>query len=120
MAFSDPQSLTINSVATSLPRTAFGTNSGAFTSADGAVKLSVSHQKGNRNRHVVRVDHNKVAPDPLISSQNIKFSMSAYLVIDVPQTGYSATEAKQIVDALTAFLTASTGANVSRVLGDEI
>jgi hypothetical protein len=46
--------------------------------------------------------------------------MSAYLVIDVPQTGYSATEAKQIVDGLTAFLTASTGANVSRVLGDEI
>jgi hypothetical protein len=44
MAFSDPQSLTINSVATSLPRTAFGTNSGAFTSGDGSVKLSISHQ----------------------------------------------------------------------------
>lgn len=119
MAFSDPQTLTINSVATSLPRTAFGTNSGAFTSADGSVKLSISHQKGNRNRHVVRVDHSKLAADPL-TAQNAKFSMSAYVVIDVPQAGYTVTEAKQIVDALTAHLTASTGANVTRVLGDEI
>jgi hypothetical protein len=120
MAFSDPQSLTINATPVSLPRTAFGTNSGAFTSADGPVKLSISHQKGNRNRHVVRVDHNKVAPDPLISSQNIKFSMSAYAVFDVPPTGYTASEAKQVGDALTAFLTANSGANITRVLGDEI
>jgi hypothetical protein len=46
--------------------------------------------------------------------------MSAYLVIDMPINGYSATEAKQIVDALTAYLTASSGGNVTRVLGGEI
>lgn len=120
MAFSDPQTLTINSVATSLPRTSFTANSGAFTTADGTVKLSISHQNGKRNRHVIRVDHSKVAADPFISSQNTKFSMSGYVVIDVPPTGYTVTEAKQIIDALAAYLTASSGGNITRVLGGEI
>jgi hypothetical protein len=120
MAFSDPQSLTINSVATSLPRTSFGDNSGAFTSADGTVKLAVSHILGKRQRRTIRVDHSKIAADPFVPNVNQKVGMSAYLVIDTPVNGYSATEAKQIVDALTAYLTASTGANVTRVLGGEI
>jgi len=58
-------------------------------------------------------------PDPLISSQNIQYSMSTYIVTDVPVTGYTVTEAKQIVDALTAYLTASTGAKVTQLLGGE-
>jgi hypothetical protein len=120
MAFSDPQSLTINAVATSLPRTAFGTNNGAFTSPDGAVKLTISHQNGKRNRHVIRVDSSKIAADPFVATVNQKVSMSAYVVMDVPASGYTQAEQKQIVDALTAYLTASTGANVSRVLGGEI
>lgn len=120
MAFSDPQSLTINSVATSLPRVAFGTNSGAFSTADGTTKLTISHQNGKRNRHVVRVDANKIAADPFAANVNTKVSMSAYVVVDVPSSGYSQAEQKQIVDALTAYLTASTGANVTRVLGGEI
>ncbi len=120
MAFSDPQSLTINSVATSLPRTAFGTNTGAFTSPDGTTKLTISHQNGKRNRHVARVDASKIAADPFVASVSQKVSMSAYVVVDVPANGYSQAEQKQIVDALTAYLTASTGANVTRILGGEI
>jgi hypothetical protein len=45
--------------------------------------------------------------------------MSAYLVVDVPSTGYSVAEQKQIVDALTAYLTASSGAKVTQLLGGE-
>lgn len=120
MAFSDPQSLTINAVATSLPRTSFAANSGAFTSGDGNVKLSISHQNGKRKRHVIRVDHSKVAADPFVTGVNQKFSMSAYVVIDVPNTGYTATEAKQVADALAGYLTATSGSNITRVLGDEI
>jgi hypothetical protein len=45
--------------------------------------------------------------------------MSAYLVIDVPKVGYTIAEQKQIVDALTAYLTASTGAKVTQLLGGE-
>jgi hypothetical protein len=120
MAFSDPQSLTINSVATSLPRTGFGADKGTFTAADGTVTLAISHQNGKRKRHTIRVDHSKIAADPFVANVNTKVGMSAYLVVDMPANGYSVTEAKQIADALVAYLSASTGANVTRVLGGEI
>lgn len=119
MAFSDPQSVTINAVANTLPRTSSGTNNGVFTKDDGNVKLTVSNAYGKRTRRTIRLDHRKIAPDPLISAQNIEFSMSAYLVVDVPVTGYTIAEQKQIVDALTAYLTASSGARVTQLLGGE-
>lgn len=118
--FADPQSVTINSVAISLPRTSSGTNSGAFQKDDGTVKLSVSHNSsGSRTRHLIRLDHSKIAADPLAAGINVKASVTAYLVIDVPATGYSLAEEKQVVDGLTAFLTASSGAKVTQILGNE-
>jgi len=119
MAFADPQSVTINAIANTLPRVSSGVNQGAFSKDDGLVKLSVSHAYGKRNRRTIRLDHAKVAADPLISAQNIRYSMSAYLVVDVPITGYTVTEAKQIVDGLTAYLTASSGSKVTQLLGGE-
>lgn len=120
MAYTDPQSVTINAVANSLPRVGSGLNSGSFSKDDGTVRLSVSHQIGKRTRRQVRLDHSKIAPDPLISSTNIKYSMSAYLVVDVPPTGYTVAEAKQIIDGLTKWLTDTSGANLTKLLGGEI
>lgn len=119
MAFSDPQTLTINSVANTLPRTSSGQSSGVFTKDDGTVKLSVSHSSGKRTRHSIRVDFSKIAPNPLISAQNIMFSMSVYLVVDIPLTGFTIAEQKQIVDALTTYLTATSGARTTQLLGSE-
>jgi hypothetical protein len=116
MAFADPQSITINSVANSLPRTSSGVNSGVFTSNDGLIRQTVSHAYGKRNRRTFRIDHSKIAPDPLISNQNIKHSMSSYVVVDVPTTGYTVVEAKQIVDGLIAALTS---AKITQLLGGE-
>ena len=117
--FADPQSVTINSVANSLPRTSSGTNSGVFTKDDGLVKLSISHTQGKRNRHLVKLDHAKIAADPLLAGVNVKASMTVHLVIDAPETGYTIAEIKQIVDALTGFATASSGANVTKIIGGE-
>lgn len=119
MSYLDPQSVTINAVAHTLPRTSSGVDTGSFTKDDGNVKLSVSHTYGKRTRRTIRLEHSKIAPDPLISSTNIKHSMTAYIVVDVPVTGYSVIEAKQIVDAFTAYLTASSGGNVTKLLGGE-
>lgn len=119
MAFADPQTLTINAIANTLPRTSSGVSSGTFTKDDGTVRMTISHSLGKRTRHSCRVDFSKIAPNPLISAQNIMFSMSGYLVIDVPQTGFTIAEQKQIVDALTAYLTASSGARVTQLLGGE-
>lgn len=119
MAFADPQSVTINAVANTLPRTGSGVASGTFAKDDGNVKLSVSHTYGKRTRRTIRLDHAKVAADPLVSAQNIRYSMSCYLVCDIPITGYTVAEAKQIVDGLTTYLTASSGARVTQLLGGE-
>lgn len=115
----DPQSVTINAVATSLPRISTEKDAAAYKSSDGLVKLSVSHQYGKRVRHMVRLDQAKIAADPLSAGQSIPVSMSAYVVIDVPPVGFSTTEQKYIADALSGYLAASSGANVAKVLGGE-
>lgn len=119
MAFADPQTVTINTVANTLPRISSGVNSGAFQKDDTTVKLSVSHTYGSRTRRVLRLDHSKIAADPLMASVNVRLNMAAYLVVDEPSTGYTVTEAKQIVDALVAYLSASSGAAVTQLLGGE-
>ncbi len=119
MAFADPQTVTINAIANTLPRTSSGVDSGAFSKDDSTVKLSVSHQYGKRTRRVIRLDHSKIAADPLMASVNVRLSASVYLVADLPTTGYTVAEAKQIVDGLTAYLTASSGARTTQLLGGE-
>jgi len=118
VAFADPQSITIDADTHSLPRISSGENTGAFQKDDTSVRLSVSHQYGNRTRRQIRLDFNKIAPD-VFTSDNVQYSMSAYLVVDVPKTGFTVTEQKEIVDGLTAYLTASTGARVTQLLGGE-
>lgn len=119
MGFSDPQSVTINAVANVLPRTSSGQNQGVFTKDDSTVKLSISHTYGSRTRRLIRLDHSKIAADPLQASINVRLSSSVYLVVDTPQTGYTVAEVKQIVDALTGYLTASSGARATQLLGGE-
>lgn len=115
MAFADPQTI----ASKTLPRTSSGVNNGQFSTADSLDKLSVSHQSGKRVRHQIRYDNSKIASDPLMSGQSIPVGMSAYLVVDVPLVGYSQAEQKVVVDALVAYLTASTGAKVAQLLGGE-
>lgn len=119
MSYSDPQSVTVNAVAQSMPRTSSGTNSGVFTTSDGLFNLSVSHTYGKRFRRVVRLTGSKVSADPLVPSQNVRSSMSCYMVVDVPVNGYSVVEQKQIVDALVAYLSATSGSKVTQLLGGE-
>lgn len=119
MAFSDPQSITISGTANSLPRTGSGSASGTFVKDDGTVKLSVSHTYGKRTRRLIRVDHRKIAPDPLQPATNVPYTASVYMVVDAPSAGYSNAELKAIVDGFTAYLTASTGARVTQLLGGE-
>jgi len=119
MSFADPQSVTINAVAISMPRTSSGVNSGTFTAADGQTQLLVSHAYGKRTRRTIRLNSSKVAADPLLPTQNVKLSNSVYLVIDAPVAGFTNTELKQAVDGFLAALTASSGAKITQLLGGE-
>lgn len=119
MSFADPQSVTINAVAISMPRTSSGVNSGTFTAADGQTQLLVSHAYGKRTRRTIRLNSSKVAADPLLPTQNVKLSNSVYLVVDAPVAGFTNTELKQYVDGFLAALTASSGAKITQLLGGE-
>jgi len=119
MSFTDPQSLTIAGVSVSLPRVSSGINTSTYQSNDGLVSLAASHSYGKRFRRTLRVNHSKIAADPLAAGVNVKSSMSVYIVVDAPLTGYTVAQQKEVVDAFAAYLTASTGANVTKLLGGE-
>jgi hypothetical protein len=85
----DPNSVTINAVAQSLPAVSRGVNTSTYRKDDGTVELVVSHLYGKRNRRTARLNFNKISSDPLVPAQNSKFSMSAYLVIDTPIAGFT-------------------------------
>lgn len=115
----DPQSVTIAGAAVSLPRTSSSENKGEFKSNDGNVSLVVSHQYGKRNRHLYRLNHKKVAADPFQGTLNALYSMSAFLVIDVPPVGYTVAQAKEVVDGFVAELTENSGALITKLVGGE-
>jgi hypothetical protein len=121
VAFADPQSVTIGTVpgAVSLPRVNTGSDVGKFSNYDSKVALEVSTTYGRRSRHVARLTYNKVVTDPLISTTNVLASGTVTLTIDVPPTGFSATEQKELTKALITQLTASTDAALIKLIAGE-
>jgi hypothetical protein len=119
MAFSDPQTVTINSIAIPLPRTSSGPSQGSFTSADGSTQLTVSTIQSKRRRAALKLTTSKIVPDPLISDRNTPVSASITLVCDSPLTGYSATDLVNMITALGVYVTASSGARAIQFVGGE-
>lgn len=117
MAFSDPQSVTISTVANSLPRVSTNGGSSTYMKSDGNRTLKISGMNtGDRRRYQIRLDDRKIAGDPMVTGNNLAFSMGAYLVIDVPRIGYTPSEADAIVQGLVGWLTS---ANVQKVVAGE-
>jgi hypothetical protein len=119
MSFADPQSLTISGATTSLPRTSVGDDESEYTSGDGLLQLIASHQYGKRTRRTIRVNASKITSDPFKPTENVRVSMSSYMVVDLPAAGYTAAEAKAVVDGLIAALNANSGALITKLLGGE-
>lgn len=119
MAFTDPESIKIGASTISLPRVETGKNESGYLSADGNTKLSASSQYGSRTRRVIRVDQSKIAADPFIPANNVKLSMSNYLVFDLPPAGYTAAEAKEVYTGFIELLQASSAKLITQLLGGE-
>ena len=115
--FADPQTVTVNAVAKTLPRVSVGSRQATYESSADGLSLLLTHVKGKRNRHTVRLDISKTAADPLLDGVSRVYSMSAYLVVDAPELGFSLAEQKLNVKALLDFLAAST--NTEKVLAGE-
>jgi hypothetical protein len=115
----DPQSVTLAGSAVSLPRTSTTTTGAVYSAPDSTIKLDVVHNIGRRNRTTVRLRQDKIAADPLIASTNRRLSATAYMGIDVPPEGFTVAEQVALVKALSDWLTASTMANTTKVVGGE-
>lgn len=118
MTLPDPQTVTINAVAISLPRVSSGVNTGTYRDNAGVVTETVSHTYGARNRRLFKLDHSKIAADPLTAA-NTLYSMGVHIVVDVPKVGYTVVEQKQVIDGFIAQLSASSGALITKILGGE-
>jgi hypothetical protein len=117
--FTEPQSVTISGTAHSLPRVSSGENSGSFKKDDGSISYSVAHSYGKRQRRTAAIVHSKFAADPLFPTQNVPYSMTFRLVVDVPAVGYTVAEQKAVIDGFLANLQATSGANITKLLGGE-
>lgn len=116
--FSDPQSVTVSGSAKTLNRTSSTDNGSKYATAARDYLLGITHQYGRRTRHTVRLQSDSLVANPLVSGQNVNQSMSVYLTVDVPP-GYDTATAKAVVDGFLANLTASTGANITKLIGGE-
>lgn len=119
MSLADPLSVTISGVTSSLPKTQVEGKRSIYTSGDGLIVVTASHDIGKRQRSMLRLDTSKLAADPFRPSENRKVSMSTYVVLDVPvDGGYTDAEA---LAAFTGFkgLFGASDANITKLLAQE-
>lgn len=116
MALADPQSFTTDSAKT-LNRTVTGNTSATYATDDGVLELFVSHQtpKGSR-KTLVKATLKKVSTDPLTDVKS-EIQAQAYLVMLRPNVGFTEAELIQLATGLFTWNTASTNANLKKVLG---
>lgn len=105
MAYSDPQSVTVNSAAVSLPRTGLSLTKGEFSSADRKYRLVVSHEVGSRYRHLAQLRFDDLVANPLVPDQKIAVGAHAHIVVDMPKNGLSASDVVDLAKALVAWAT---------------
>lgn len=115
----DPQSITIDGTAISAARNLTGTSLGRFISADGKTTIEVQTDRGARTRTVARLVQNKVTSDPLVSTTNVRVGDTIALTINRPADGYSDADVLAQVKGFLAWLTASTDANLKKIIAGE-
>lgn len=114
--FADPQSVTVNAVAQSMPRVSSKELSSIYSKSDGTFKLTISHTPSkDRIRSMVRIDQRAIVTNPLDSTNDYD-TLSFYSVIDRPVYGFTTAQVEQLVAGFQAWLTAG---NVDKLIGTE-
>lgn len=116
---SDPISVKVGGVATNFPRTSVGAESNLYTTPDGVNQVRVGGSTtSKRKRFYTSKAATKIAADPISAVQS---SQTATITtsINVPNWGFSNVELKQMVLDHIEFLSASSGANIDKILGGE-
>lgn len=112
----DPQSITVNAVAQSMPKVISDGTSSTYEKADGTFRLKVSHQvsKG-RVRSLARFEQRAVVADPLTAVNDYE-TLVFYVNIDRPEVGFTSTQVQQLVAGFNSWLN---GTMVDKLYGRE-
>lgn len=118
--FSDTLTLTINAVAKTLTRVDGTGGRGVFRNiAEGLrVTLTQSETKAKRTIAGVRIDHEKLAADPLVTGINKPVSSSLRVILDYPILGYTVVEKEDHLEALADWLKVQ--ANRDKLINGEV
>jgi len=119
MALADPQSITYDGTAISLPRTSSGDNSSTYKSADGAFTLSIKHQYGSTNRHLVKLTRQALVASATTPANNINVVPSVHFVVTAPNQGVLVAELQKQLKSLGDLLSATSYAIANRVVAGE-
>lgn len=116
--FTDPQSVTVNSVAQSMPRVLVDGTSATYQKNDETWKLIISHQKASKDRirSMVRLEQRAIVTNPLDATSSDYDTLSFYCVLDRPSYGFTLAQCQQIIAGLQAWLDATAA---SKLYGQE-
>jgi hypothetical protein len=120
MAYTDPQAITVDAVPYSLPRVLTGTTVGRFVSADATRELTIDPRgSAKRRRNVARFYTKRNAVDPLGSGLSIPVQSMVSITIDRPTSGVTDADVEKDLLGVIAWLTASTNANLKKLVAGE-
>lgn len=116
--FADPQSVTYNSVAKSLPAIGRSPEQSVYklVAADAEYELTLSHSFKTRNRVVARLKRTAVVSDVLVPAQNLTASATVTITADFPSNGFALADVQKHLMALRDW--ASDG-NLLKLVGGE-
>lgn len=114
----DPQNITTSAGAKVASRTLTGTDRGRFISPDQSTVVEVQTSFGKRIRTVAKVTEAKVFQDPLTNAPS-RVEEVVQLTINRPQDGFSEEDVLATVKGFFGWLTASTDANLKKIIGGE-
>lgn len=116
----DPQSVTISGTAISLPKTDARPETNVYQSySDGVTLFGTQRVTGKdaRRRATISLQKEKIAADPL-TAVNQRLASSVTFSVSYP-SGFTTAEMEANAAALIAWLTASTNANLKKILAGE-
>jgi len=103
--FADPQVITVNSVAKSMPRYKTDGTKAFYQTPDELYRLTISHTpSGDRIRSMVRVDQRAIVTNPLDSTSNDWDTLSFYCVLDRPTYGFTQAQIEYLIAGFKTWL----------------
>ncbi|DAD51859.1 TPA_asm: coat protein [ssRNA phage Zoerhiza.2_11] len=116
--FPDPQPVTYNTVAKSLPAVGRSADQSVYKLNDAGTvyELTLSRSNKARNRSVARLQRTLAVTDPIVPAQNITASATVTFTMDFPTAGLTLADVQSLGKAMVGFLT---DANLLKLAGGE-